>query len=109
MGTIAVLAVVGFVDQTFGEDETTPERANTTSFGEGDAWLNCQDAVKDQLRNPATADFSMLSSDIERADDGWFEISGSLNAENDYGVKQEIGFSCRVKEGEPVQAEVASN
>lgn len=105
-GIFAAIVIFGGIGLATGNDD--PEstgNGDTSQFGQGDAWLNCQDAVEEQLANPATADFSMLSSDITESGDT-FNVAGTLTAENAFGVEAEIEFTCEVTEGEPVDAEV---
>ena len=88
----------------------TPANGGTepdSGLPQGEAWHNCKEAVRGLLNNPETADFSILSTTIDETSNG-YDIDGSLTAGNDFGVKQEIAFSCNVWPDGEVEAEVSS-
>lgn len=106
-GGLALFLIIGIV--AISQDDQTIEPANGSSTQErSTAWMICKDSVKDRLNNPATADFSLLSTSIEGDDASGYDISGSLTAANDFGVEEEIAFSCQVRDGS-VTASVASS
>jgi hypothetical protein len=54
----------------------------------------CHDALSDQFSNPATADWqSTLTTDVKRYPNG-YDVSGTVSAENDFGVKTDYYFRC---------------
>ena len=55
----------------------------------GAAWVACQHTVEANLENPATADFSLMSTTIKTT-----FIDGTLTAENSFGVERELQFHC---------------
>lgn len=71
----------------------------------GSAWNSCKAEVKDHLRNPDSADFALLSTDFSEAGKGW-SITGTLKAQNDYGVVDEIAYACTVQEDGTTTAHV---
>jgi hypothetical protein len=79
--------LVGSLSGPAGED------GGNDSKHEAIALMNCKDAVKERLRNPATAHFPLLDTNIEDQSDGWV-ISGMVTAETDFGVKKELTYRC---------------
>lgn len=62
----------------------------------GAPWVACKNAVKSEVKNPATVDFSLLDTTINAT-----FIDGKLTAKNDFGVEQELQFHCNMS-GETV-------
>jgi hypothetical protein len=71
----------------------------------GEAWNDCKSAVREKLVNPDTADFTLLSTDFSAKGDGW-SITGTLKAKNDFGVEDELAYSCRIDANKNVRARV---
>jgi hypothetical protein len=62
---------------------------------EVDARIACQDWVKEQLKAPATADFS----DIEISVDGdVYTVVGAVDAENSFGAKIRNHWTCETQD-----------
>ena len=54
----------------------------------------CHQAVSIEFNNPATADWqSVFTTDYQKHANG-YDVSGSVSAENDFGVKTDFTFSC---------------
>lgn len=104
---VAVLALVVFGFYQLGSSGSTDVPEPDGGVSKSDAWGACKDAVEEQLRNPATVDFELLAADISEQPDGGWSIAGSLTAENDFGVEQDIGYSCKVDANGHVTAKVA--
>lgn len=68
----------------------------------GAALVNCRNAVKAQIKNPATADFELLSTTITDA-----QISGSVTAENDFGARKSLTYVCRISGDSVLSANVS--
>ena len=69
--------------------------SSSSGAHESDAWVACKDAVKGQLRNPATADFALMKTQIDEQDDGvGWRVEGVVTAKTDFGVEQEISYTC---------------
>ena len=62
----------------------------------GAPWVACKNAVKSEVKNPATVDFALLDTTIKDT-----FIDGKLTAKNDFGVEQELQFHCKMS-GETV-------
>lgn len=97
----AIVFAYTFVSVSNGEAEPS------TGLPREEAWHLCKQAVTEELRNPDSADFELLSTDFgEQADGGW-SIAGSLKAVNDFGAEGEVGYSCRVSVDGEVSADVS--
>ena len=103
-GIFAAVAFGVYVFFSVGH-HASPADGDTPSVPRGEAWNSCKSAVAEQLRHPDSADFALLSTDFSEVGAGW-SITGSLKAENDYGVKDELGYSCKVAPDGTVTAHV---
>lgn len=56
-----------------------------------DAQMACEALVKDQLKSPATADFT-----TEVDGDGPYSVSGTVDSENSFGAGVQTAFRCAV-------------
>ena len=62
---------------------------------ESGAWVACKNAVKEELRNPATADFALMKTQIDEQDDGvGWRVEGVVTAKTDFGVEKDISYTC---------------
>jgi hypothetical protein len=60
------------------------------------AKIACHDWVKDQLKAPATADFT---DDDEPAVDGiYYTFTGSVDAQNSFGAQLRSRWTCKVQD-----------
>lgn len=82
---IAAAVVLGFVVWTFWIQPPREARAACTEWVEGN------------LKAPSTAEFT----DVETTSkgDGRYEVTGSVDAENGFGAKLRVNFSCAVVNG----------
>lgn len=94
----AFTVAVGFVFWSVAQPDD-PEPASGDTGAQAEAWTACKDAVTEQLSNPASADFSLLSTQIERDGDD-YSIAGTLTATNDFGAEKTIAFDCDVSGGQ---------
>lgn len=60
----------------------------------GGAESACKEWVTDQLKAPATADFSNV--EVKRYDDGRWRVAGEVDAENSFGATLRMSWSCYV-------------
>lgn len=60
---------------------------------EGESVVACQQAVKERLKAPGTADFQAGAR--ETMADRW-QVVGSVDAQNGFGAKVRTDFTCRV-------------
>jgi hypothetical protein len=57
----------------------------------------CQDAVRDRLKAPATAEFQApRNAEIKRYDSGNYEIVSYVDAQNSFGAKLRSPYTCVV-------------
>lgn len=75
---------------------------NSRGPSSGDALVSCHHAVEAQLNNPATADFKTLQTTITDT-----RITGVVEADNDFGVTQEISYTCSISGGAVTGARVS--
>jgi hypothetical protein len=66
--------------------------ASCSSLGYSSAISECQELVKDRLRSPGSASFADV--EIEEIDDSYFEIRGSVDAQNGFGALLRASFKC---------------
>jgi len=84
VGAVAVIAAVGIgalVLLNGGDDE--PRRINPSAI--------CHELVRQKLSNPATADFQASRTTTTST-----RITGVVQAENDFGVTQELDYTCSI-------------
>jgi RNA polymerase subunit RPABC4/transcription elongation factor Spt4 len=97
-GLGVVVAAIAFAAVTGGDEDGTQSRDSAedreppSEFG---AEVACEEAVKDQLKSPSTADFSeqtrtKLSSDT-------FEVVGFVDSQNGFGATVRAAWSCTAK------------
>lgn len=86
--------VIAFVLLVGGCVALTSRDGQSSGSNHTAAWMNCKAAVTGQLNNPATADFAITNTAMTDTAAGGVHIVGSLTAENAFGVKQEIRFTC---------------
>lgn len=80
---IPVAAIAGFLGATNpGGDRNT----------EAYAIVKCQEAVKNQLKSPTTADFTGSSA----TGDGTWTVTGSVSSQNGFGATVRSSFQCSV-------------
>lgn len=62
-----------------------------------------KNAVKSELTNPATADFSLLSRNREKFGKNTYRYKGTLKAKNSFGVEEELRYTVTLTyfEGDP--------
>ena len=60
-----------------------------------EAKAQCREAVKDQLKSPASAKFSDETVTGSEPDAVWF-VSGSVDSQNSYGALLRSSFECSV-------------
>ena len=81
---VLVLAIAGAIGGYVASRETDEDKAAAT----------CQDAVRDRLKDPDSAQFRDVTT--ERSDKGW-SVEGEVNAANSYGGMDEYEwFTCTV-------------
>lgn len=83
LAAIIVLAVIFFGFKACSGSSSTSD--------ETDALVNCRRAVKAQIKNPATADFDVFSTNQTAS-----LITGEVTAENDFGATKSLRYSCRM-------------
>lgn len=82
----AVLAlVIGFSLTSGGEDD---DYDSNTSY---EAIAQCEDAIKDRLKAPTTAEF-----DSTATGSGTWTVTGTVDAENSFGAKIRSSYQCSV-------------
>ena len=57
----------------------------------------CKDWVKDKLKAPSTADFGGESVDGGPDADGYFTVSGYVDAENGFGANIRADWTCDIR------------
>lgn len=57
----------------------------------GAALTACQNAVKDRIKNPSTANFALFDTTITET-----SISGEVTAQNDFGAEKTLRYRCAV-------------
>ena len=63
------------------------------------AFFACEDFVKDRLKAPSTADFpNAFSDDVNITGVNPFTVRSHVDAENGFGAKLRMGFTCTVHE-----------
>ena len=87
-GVVAVVALLAFLG-TRGADE----RESDDRPGGAPPYSQCEDAVRERLANPETADFTTLATENEETDTGWI-IRGEVKAETGFGVERKLIFQC---------------
>lgn len=82
---------------TDDSEETTPEVPEVTRVSELEARLQCENSVENQLKSPATADFSANRENTytEIADDG-LQVNGWVDSENAFGATVRSEWQCLV-------------
>lgn len=79
---LVVLFIIG--GALFGSnDSDEPNRFEAIRY--------CEDAVRDQLRSPARAEFDSQSTDSNP-----YRVSGTVDAENGFGATVRNSFACTV-------------
>lgn len=87
--------------------EQAPAAAPATSHGPtveeitGRAYDACLEAIRGQLKSPATAQFSERSAATEARDGGDFYFSGSVDSENGFGALLRSEFGCQIRHTPP--------
>jgi len=65
---------------------------------EGEAADRCRDAVTEQLKAPATADFGDATVTREDGDFGsYFEVTGKVDAQNGFGALARNTYRCKLQ------------
>lgn len=62
------------------------------------AIVACEDFVADRLKSPATADFGTASAASQGG--GTYRVTGTVDAENSFGVMMRVDYSCTVQSGD---------
>lgn len=84
-GVFVVLAVLGFAS-------CEPDTSEDSTYGAQQA---CEGWVKNQLKSPATADFSGVVT--AGPDEGPWTVTGSVDAENSFGAALRSPWTCTVR------------
>lgn len=81
-----------------GAQEYSDERIQEASF------QIVKSAVKSQLANPATADFSLMSVNREKFGKHTYKYKGTLTAKNAYGTEEKLRYLVTLTyfEGDPM-------
>jgi hypothetical protein len=66
--------------------------SSCSSFGYSRAISDCQELVKEKLRSPGSASFSDV--EVDEVDVSYFEIRGSVDAQNGFGALLRANFKC---------------
>lgn len=81
LGIVGTLIIISVVSAIFSDD---------SGLDEGALVVACQNAVKNNLKSPATADFVGVPQV-----DGMF-ITGEVDAENSFGASLRASFRCTI-------------
>lgn len=79
---LLVLGCCGWAFSYEGEDDADSSGVSITA---------CHDAVKQQIKNPSTADFSWLEQTVTDS-----SVSGELTAQNDFGAEKTLRYHCTI-------------
>lgn len=90
---IILVLIVGFV--SCSKACSSGSSSNVKSM----VWVDAQEAVKNELKSPSTADFPWGYDDyVTDNGDGTYSVSAYVDAENSFGAKVRSNFSCTVKD-----------
>lgn len=67
----------------------------------GNPLANCRNAVEQQVKNPASIDWDLLSTEITDT-----RITGTFSAQNDFGAMKSLSFECVMSNGQVTSARV---
>jgi hypothetical protein len=82
---VGILTVVNVIQQHHDTVDST------------DAWVTCQQFVRDSLKSPTSARFaSTLDSTITNSGDGTYTVASYVDARNSFGVALREQYTCTV-------------
>lgn len=90
-GVIMVAVVVGVVSCLRSLGDGGGDGRN-----DGMAKVMCENFIKDQLKAPATADFSSIFSTTITGSGNDYTVAGTVDAENSFGAKLHSNYTCEV-------------
>jgi hypothetical protein len=94
---VGVAAVAGVVMWSMfsGDDSDDAPRApdKPREFSSFAAEIACEDAVRDRLKSPSTADFPDTTA---RKESGTFDVRGVVDSQNTFGATVRTVFGCTV-------------
>lgn len=102
LGLVVLLVVVGFIVYgctrgDSGSSDSSSHDSGGASFEDRQAfaWESCKDAVEDQLKAPATADFqSFFGAQFRQAGADTIVVGAYVDSENSFGAKVRSDWSC---------------
>lgn len=89
LGIVVLIAIVGGIIAAIGAGSRDDSPASLSVYS---ARSVCEDAVKNQLKAPATAGFEWLTETAKGT--LTYELIGSVDAENGFGALIRTQFSC---------------
>ena len=87
LGAIAVIWFLSSIGLLGGDTSDTGD--DSTAAREA-----CETAVRAQLSDPATADFSIMDLSVTQNGDGGWRISSTVKAENGLGIEESLSWIC---------------
>ncbi len=97
LGIIVVLFIVVMVIMIAHRPSPEQQAANDERVRQYNAAFACQDAVRERLKAPASAEFQApREAQISAYEDGSYKIESYVDAQNSFGAKLRNAFTCQV-------------
>lgn len=102
--TFAILSLIGvFTSEEFQEKKALEKIAEEKKKIERkeeskkiDAITYAQECVKQRLKAPATAEFSLLNTEVNKINDSIYLVRGTVDAQNTFGALLRSHYKCKL-------------